>query len=109
MVKYSATNLSLRNTRLSESEKFALYGQIYKQVLIGEVTRNLLLWFMSMESLNVTKRWLGKKECFPQMNTKQPKLNPEAQAVFDSIHVTVRMCRWFYECGLKISAPSMER
>lgn len=33
--------------------------------------------------------------------TEQPKLNPEAQAVFDSIHVTVRMCRWFYECGLK--------
>ena len=32
---------------------------------------------------------------------EQPKLNPEAQAVFDSIHVTVRMCRWFYECGLK--------
>lgn len=32
---------------------------------------------------------------------EQPKLNPEAQAVFDSIHVTVRLCRWFYECGLK--------
>lgn len=32
---------------------------------------------------------------------EQPELNPEAQAVFDSIHVTVRMCRWFYECGLK--------
>ena len=29
------------------------------------------------------------------------KLNPEAQAVFDSIHVTVRMCRWFYECCLR--------
>lgn len=35
------------------------------------------------------------------MNTEQPKLHPEAQAVFDSIHVTVRICRWFYECGLK--------
>lgn len=32
---------------------------------------------------------------------EQPKLNPQAQAVFDSIHVTVRLCRWFYECGLK--------
>ena len=64
MVKYSATNLSLRNTRLSESEKLSLYGQIYKQVLIDKVTRNLLLWFMSMESLNMTKRWLGNKGTF---------------------------------------------
>ena len=35
------------------------------------------------------------------MNTEQPKLNPEAQALYDSIHATVRICRWFYECGLK--------
>lgn len=51
------------------------------------------------------------------MNTEQSKLNPEAQAVYDSIHVTVRMCRWFYECGLKegfttkqatISSPYLE-
>ena len=35
------------------------------------------------------------------MNTEQPKLNPEAQAIFDSVRATVRMCRWFYECGLK--------
>ena len=28
------------------------------------------------------------------MNTEQPKLNPKAQAVFDSIHATVRMCRY---------------
>ena len=35
------------------------------------------------------------------MNTEQTNLNPEAQAVFDSIHVTVRICRWFYECGLE--------
>ena len=55
MVKYSATNLSLRNTRLSESEKLSLYGQIYKQVLIDKVTRNLLLWFMSMKSLAMVR------------------------------------------------------
>lgn len=35
------------------------------------------------------------------MNTEQPKLNPEAQALYDSIHATVRVCHWFYECGLK--------
>ena len=35
------------------------------------------------------------------MNTEQPKLNPEAQVLYDSIHATVRICRWFYECGLK--------
>lgn len=32
---------------------------------------------------------------------EQTNLNPEAQALYDSIHATVRICRWFYECGLK--------
>ena len=35
------------------------------------------------------------------MNTEQSKLNPEAQAIFDSVRATVRICRKFYECGLK--------
>ena len=35
------------------------------------------------------------------MNTEQPKLTPEAQAIFDSVRATVRICRWLYECGLK--------
>ena len=32
---------------------------------------------------------------------KKEELHPEVQGLYDSIHATVRICRWFYECGLK--------